>query len=110
MATKKLEARIDALEANFKKLEEQTSFIKDMIILQSKNIESINALAMGMVMQKTQSKHVPRLQEDIENEDNDSSSDDDASNIVTLPPQPKAKKFPQPIKLCGHLNMNRRVT
>lgn len=110
MTTKKLESRVEALEVGLKRLEEQTNFIKDMLILlQNRSMESM----VGMVNSKRQSHRVQDTSDDLGA--SDVSSDHDLKeaeiqhpqNQVTLNNTPK--QHHQPIKLCGHVKLSRRV-
>ena len=109
MATKKLESRIAALEHSLKKLEEQTEFIKDMLILiQNQNIDTM----MGMVKQENRhSSGMPDLLDTSDDSHEKYQTRHDKDNNVHQAQMVLdiEAKYPQTIKRCGHVQLSRRV-
>jgi hypothetical protein len=109
MTAKKQADRIDNLENTTKRMDEQISFLKDMIQLQAKNIESLNALILGSIIQ--------REKESIRHDnDHDKNNQDEKKNIEIHEMHEnkdkvddKSSKKTKSNKSCKHLVLSRRV-
>lgn len=115
MTAKKQADRIDNLEVNIKRMDEQVSFLKDMIQLQAKNIESLNALILGSIIQRE--KESIRHDNDHDKNDtelNEKNNQDEKKTIEMHEIQDKgddksSKKIQKSNKSCKHLILSRRV-
>lgn len=107
MTVRKQADRIENLETSMKRMDEQFTFLKEMIQLQSKNIESLNSLLLGTIM-NSEKKHINTQKfekfekfekdDECENEEKEKDKKLDIKTEDTV----KSKKY-------KHLILSRRV-
>ncbi len=98
MTVRKQADRIEALEMNLKRIDDQISFLKDMIQLQSKNIESLNTLLLGTIIK----------QKEVNEQIIEKTEEESEKLNEKLKDKPKTQES-ETKKTSKHLTLSRRV-